>query len=66
VQASLTPPSVSVWRALDALIITLDAECRELHARYMRRRGDLLVIADRLSSATAPPGKRAPVRRAAG
>ena len=66
VQASLAPPSVTVWRALDTMVVELDAQCRELHARYVRRRGDLLSIADRLSSPATPPGKRAPARQAAG
>ena len=66
VQASLTPPSVTVWRALDDLTIALDAECRELHARYMRRRNDLLELAERLSVKVQPPRKRAVMREAAG
>src|SRR5262245_9289694 len=48
-QAALTPPSVPMWRALDALVITLDNECRRLHARYMRVRPDLQAVAARLA-----------------
>lgn len=64
VQASLTPPSITVWRALGVLVTALDDDCRRLHARYMRVRPDLETIAARL-------GLRAPVsnpraRRAAG
>jgi CHAD domain-containing protein len=66
VQASLTPPSITVWRALDELTIALDAECRELHGRYMRRRTDLLELADRLSAKAQPPRKRTMIRQAAG
>jgi CHAD domain-containing protein len=56
VQASLTPPSVALWRALDALVTALDNDCRQLHARYMRVRGDLEAVAARLarSQADAP------------
>ena len=66
VQASLTPPSVTVWRALDDLTIALDAECRELHGRYMRRRNDLLELAERSSVKAQPPRKRPVMREAAG
>jgi len=48
VQASLTPPSVPLWRALDALVTALDNECRQLHARYMRVRPELQAVAARL------------------
>jgi CHAD domain-containing protein len=47
VQAALTPPSLSVWRDLDAVVESLDDDCRRLHARYMRARVPLLAIADR-------------------
>jgi CHAD domain-containing protein len=47
VQAALTPPSLSVWRDLDAVVESLDDDCRRLHARYMRARVSLLAIADR-------------------
>ena len=47
VQAALTPPSLGVWRDLDAVIESLDDDCRRLHARYMRARVALLAIADR-------------------
>lgn len=49
VQATLAPPNVSVWRALDTLIGVLDDECRRLHARYMKARSELLAMAERLS-----------------
>jgi CHAD domain-containing protein len=53
VQASLTPPSITLWSALDALVTTLDNDCRQLHARYMRVRGDLEAAAARLAQAQA-------------
>ena len=43
-QASLTPPSVTVWRDLDALVASLEDDCRRLHARYMRMRDELDAI----------------------
>src|SRR5205085_9330926 len=50
VQASLTPPNVAVWRELDALVGSFEDDCRRLHARYMRLRGDLAAIAARLGA----------------
>jgi CHAD domain-containing protein len=50
VQASLAPPSMPVWRALDRLVIDLDNDCRQLHGRYMRHRSQLEDIAARFSA----------------
>jgi CHAD domain-containing protein len=50
VQAALTPPNLTVWRDLDALGLTLEDDCRVLHARYMRQRDDIAAIADTLSA----------------
>ena len=61
VQASLTPPSVVVWHDLDMVVKSLDDDCRRLHARYMRVRGMLLVLADRLARGQSPE-KLAPPR----
>jgi CHAD domain-containing protein len=61
-QASLTPPDIAVWRELDALITSLDNDCRRLHARYMRDRAALLAICDRDGARPSA----APVRRRAG
>jgi CHAD domain-containing protein len=49
IQASLVPPSVSVWHGLDRLVTALENDCRRLHARYMRQRPRLGAIAARLS-----------------
>jgi len=62
-QASLAPPSVAVWRDLDALMEMLEDDCRRLHARYMRVRDELAEIADRLGADNAPPRSHA-ARRA--
>jgi CHAD domain-containing protein len=50
VQASLAPPSATIWRSLDRLVTALENDCRRLHARYMRQRPRLETIADRLSA----------------
>jgi CHAD domain-containing protein len=52
VQASLTPPNLTVWRDLDALGVSIENECRLLHARYMRSRDRLVAVVEKLS---APP-----------
>jgi CHAD domain-containing protein len=49
VQASLAPPNLTVWRELDALVVSLEDDCRRLHARYMRARDALAEIAGRLA-----------------
>jgi len=53
VQASLAPPNVTIWRNLDALINSLEDECRVLHARYMRLRERTMTAAEALSARTA-------------
>jgi len=50
VQASLAPPNLATWRELDALMASLEDECRRLHARYMRIRADLAAIAAHLGA----------------
>jgi CHAD domain-containing protein len=59
IQASLTPPTVTVWRALDTLVTGLDNDCRRLHARYMRLRPDLEAIAARFGTPASVSGTRA-------
>jgi CHAD domain-containing protein len=64
VQTSLAPPTLSVWRELDALILALEDDCRRLHARYMRLREPLAAIADRVGARTTTTPARAVARRA--
>lgn len=52
VQATVTPPTVAVWRSLETLVRQLDDDCRRLHARYMRLRPALAAIAERLVTAS--------------
>jgi CHAD domain-containing protein len=63
-QASLAPPSVSVWRELDALVGTLEDDCRRLHARYMHLRDELGAVAGRRGDQPQAPTTRAQARRA--
>jgi CHAD domain-containing protein len=62
-QASLSPPALSVWKALGSLVHAVEGDCRQLHAQYMRDRTTLIVIADRTAAST--PRAAAVVRRAA-
>jgi CHAD domain-containing protein len=64
VQASLAPPNVTIWRNLDALINSLEDECRVLHARYMRLRERLMAAAEALSARTAGAATNGLSRRA--
>jgi triphosphatase len=60
VQASSTPPDIGVWRRLDALVMTLENECRRLHAKYLRDSGALQAACDRVVGRTpADPARRA-------
>jgi len=63
-QASLTPPSVTVWRDLDALVTSLEDDCRRLHARYVRLRDDLEAVIARRSEQSPENVDRAQARRA--
>jgi len=62
-QASLTPSSVTVWRDFDALIGSIEDECRRLHARYMRMRDALGAVAAPHAQQTSVPTTRAQTRR---
>jgi CHAD domain-containing protein len=63
-QASLAPPSVTVWRELDTVIASLEDDCRRLHARYMRTRDALAAVAQRRSDQPHASTSRAQARRA--
>jgi CHAD domain-containing protein len=45
VQAALAPPTLVEWRDLDALLASLEDDCRRLHARYMAMRDALAATA---------------------
>jgi CHAD domain-containing protein len=69
-QALLAPPILSEWRDLDALVASLEDDCRRLHARYMRMRDALAAIgrvaARSHGAAARAPAARAPAARRAG
>ena len=63
-QASLTPPSVTVWREFDTLVASLEDDCRRLHARYMRMRDRLAAVVERRSVQAQVSTSRAQAQRA--
>jgi|KBSMisStaDraftv2_1062788.scaffolds.fasta_scaffold14127_5 CHAD domain-containing protein len=63
-QASLTPPSVTVWRDLDVLVASLEDDCRRLHARYVRLRDELEAVIEHRSDQSSAHSGRAQARRA--
>jgi CHAD domain-containing protein len=63
-QASLAPPSITVWRDLDTLVASLEDDCRRLHARYMRQRDELSAVAERRGQRPQQVTIRAQTRRA--
>jgi CHAD domain-containing protein len=64
VQASLTPPNVTMWRDLDTVLMSLEESCRRLHARYVGERQTLVDICDRLTRRTIPTKASQRSRRA--
>jgi len=64
-QATLAPPSVVVWRALDGLVASLDEDCRRLHARYMRGRPALEALVAKVTGEHAPRSRVAASSRRA-
>jgi CHAD domain-containing protein len=63
-QASLAPPNITIWRELDALIGSLEDDCRRLHARYMRIRDTLALTAERRTERAAALAGPPQVQRA--
>jgi CHAD domain-containing protein len=64
-QASPTPPSLPLWRDLDALVVSLEDDCRRLHARFMRARDGIAALAGQWSGADKTSDKeRQAARRA--
>jgi len=62
-QASLTPPDVTMWRKLDGLTTALENDCRRIHARFMRQRNVVLTVCDKTADGNKPSATAA--RRAA-
>ena len=52
VQATMSPPDLSACRDLGLLVHDVEHECRQLHARYLRDRTDLVAIANRMGAST--------------
>ena len=58
IQPSLALPDVTMWRRVDALLTTLENDCRRLHAKFMHQQNSVRAICERVSRASeadAPP-----------
>ena len=62
VQASVSPSDVALPRELGSLVLAVERDCRQLHARYMGDRAKLNALADRMGG----PNFLVADRRAAG
>jgi CHAD domain-containing protein len=58
-QASLTPPSIQMWRRLNRLVTFLETDCRRLHARYVRESVAIAMVCSRVSGRPPSAAERA-------
>jgi CHAD domain-containing protein len=58
-QASLTPPSISMWRRLNRVVTLLETDGRRLHARYVRESVAIAMVCNRVSGRSPSAAKRA-------
>jgi CHAD domain-containing protein len=60
-QEALAQPDATMWRKIDALLASLENDCRRLHARFMHQRSSIRAICDRVRRAAgaAPQARRA-------
>jgi CHAD domain-containing protein len=58
VQGSLTPPDMTAWRELDALVLSLEHSCRGIHARYLQNQNRLLALCLRLGARSSTAAAR--------
>ncbi len=54
-QASVRKPDLIARRDLDSIVHVLEDQCRQLHARYMRERPELMAIANRMGGRKPEP-----------
>jgi hypothetical protein len=60
IQPALMLPDVAAWRRLDALVMSLENDCRRLHAKFLHRQPAVRVICERVMRANgAAPARRA-------
>ncbi len=58
-QASLTPPSIQMWRRLNRLVTLLETDCRRLHARYVRESVAIAMVCSRVGGRSTSAAERA-------
>jgi CHAD domain-containing protein len=56
-QTTLGTPDLAVWKKIDVVILGLEDECRRLHAKFVRQKGEIHAICERASCATATAPK---------
>jgi len=61
IQPAVVPPDLAAWRKLDALVASLEDDCRRLHAKFLQRAGGVRAICERVTRWDGI----APVKRAA-
>jgi CHAD domain-containing protein len=59
-QVTLTPPDLTAWRELSALVHALENDCRRLHGMFLQQRSSLLEIARELGAAPEKRASRTP------
>ncbi len=61
IQPSIAAPDDTMWSKIDAVVVSLEDECRRLHAKFIRRQGEIRSICEQASEATeaAPKSRRA-------
>jgi CHAD domain-containing protein len=61
IQPSIASPGDTMWSKIDAIVVSLEDECRRLHAKFIRRQGEIRAICEQASRATeaAPKSRRA-------
>ena len=60
IQPAVSLPDVTAWRRMDALMMSLENECRRLHAKFLHRQSKIRMICERVIRANGA----LPVRRA--
>jgi hypothetical protein len=57
-QPLLALPDVTMWRRIDALVSTLENDCRRLHATFMHQQSSVRAICERVTRVTGAAPSR--------
>jgi len=58
IQPAVTLPEVAAWRRLDALVTSLENDCRRLHAKFLHRQPKVRAICERVMRANGAASPR--------